>query len=153
MESNRIAIVLLILLLPWPLSPHTMTSVPDWEREFDKARPEQSWMPKQISKEEQSEVRPFGYKYFSNGNVHEVTDWGHIKSFIRDLLTKADQEGYARGFEKGKQEGREEAYDYMYDKVNEYVGAQVDYDTPPARTILNWLEAARRGTNDTDHET
>lgn len=68
-----------------------------WEKQFDAARPEQGWMPKQITFEEESETKPFGYKYFSKGNIHEVTDWGHIKNFIR----KVAADSYKRGREEG----------------------------------------------------
>lgn len=52
------------------------------EAELEKNMPEQGWMPKQITHEEQSDIKLFGYKYFSNGQIHEVTDWRHLKRFL-----------------------------------------------------------------------
>lgn len=68
------------------------TDTSDWEKDFEMARPDATWMPKQVSHEEESEVRFFGYKYFSKGNIHEVTDWGHIKSFIRKVVEQARED-------------------------------------------------------------
>lgn len=82
--------------------PNTDTS--DWEKDFEMARPDATWMPKQVSHEEESEVRFFGYKYFSKGNIHEVTDWGHIKSFIRKVVEHAREEGKNIRDEKWEEE-------------------------------------------------
>lgn len=49
---------------------------------FDKNMPERGWMPEQITHEEQGDIKLFGYKYFSSGQIHEVTDWGHLKRFL-----------------------------------------------------------------------
>lgn len=56
----------------------------DWEKEFEYNRPKTD--DKLLSEKTSSEDYPFGYKFCEDGQIHEVTDWGNIKEFIRQTL-------------------------------------------------------------------
>lgn len=84
-----------------------------WEKEFENNRPDRAWLPPDILKSSlESPLKLFGYRYSDGKNIHEVTDWGNIKSFISNLLRKEREAAQRQSFEaqdtayeRGKVEG------------------------------------------------
>lgn len=62
-----------------------------WEKFFDEGRPDIFWMPDKLRIEQESSTKFFGYKWFDGKQIHEVTDWGHIKSFIHKEIEAAEK--------------------------------------------------------------
>ncbi len=72
---------------------HSKSESIEWEKEFEKNRPRDD---EKMDNTGDSESYYFGYKYTEiandeNGtrNIHEVTDWGNIKTFISQAITTA----------------------------------------------------------------
>lgn len=72
---------------------HIQSESIEWEKAFEKNRPRGD---EKMDNTGESESYYFGYKYTElandeNGtrNIHEVTDWGNIKSFISQAITTA----------------------------------------------------------------
>ncbi len=73
----------------------------EWEKEFDENRPKTDDKILDFRGDSgcESEIYRFGYKYKQDEDIHEVTDWGNIKSFIESLLSQQRKE-MVEGIEK-----------------------------------------------------
>lgn len=84
--------------------------------EFRKNRPRDD---ESLDNTGESETYLFGYKYSDGKFTHEVTDWGHIKSFLRSAIETAFREvrpeSMKEEIEKYYQNQAKEFIDGMYD--------------------------------------
>jgi len=65
-----------------------------WEERFESNRPPKDWLGDSgYDEDDVSDTKEFGYKHYcgQTHTIHEVTDWGNIKKFIkseRELLKR-----------------------------------------------------------------